>query len=107
MTDTRPAFAVRTAVKVTGVHEHIKTIRGRRDSGGNPFTESMSLGWFLHVDFDGDGTGEISFGVGPDRPPVDTGDMLEITIVRLQPPHAVADAKTAPSPPVLTAAAGA
>lgn len=79
-------FVDRFTAAVTGVHEHSRTIRGRRDSHGQAYTETISLGWFLHVDFDGDGTGEISFGGYTQRPPVRVGDLLEFTVVNLGPP---------------------
>lgn len=85
MTNSSLAFRLLVRAKVLGIHEHRRTVRGRRDPL-NPslsIIEDVSLGWFLHIDFDEDGIGEISIGVGPDRPQgVEEGDFILMTLER-------------------------
>lgn len=71
---------LRTRCRVRGVHEHLRTISGRKDSLGQAVLEQVSLGWFIHTDLD---DGGISFGYGNDRPPVEIGDVLELTLAKV------------------------
>lgn len=72
-----------TFAHVTRVIEHTKTIRGRRDPvSGASVTESINLGWFIHLDFDDDSLAEISLGVGSDHPGFAAGDRLRVTLER-------------------------
>lgn len=68
---------------VRGVHEHTRTIMGKRDPiTGGAITEAISLGWFVHLDF-GPESGPISFGVGPERPAqIAQGDEVILTIFK-------------------------
>lgn len=61
-----PILAAKATIR--GLHEHSRTIAGRRDpiTGGTSI-ETISLGWFIHVDF-GPESGPISFCVGPEMP---------------------------------------
>lgn len=76
------SFALRTKAKIVNVLEHHRTIRGRRDAQGHAFTESVNLGWFLHIDFDGDGIASTSFGVGTEKPDLKPGDEIEILFLK-------------------------
>lgn len=61
-----PILAAKATIR--GVHEHHRTILGRRDPiTGGASTDQISLGWFIHVDF-GPESGPISFCVGPEMP---------------------------------------
>src|SRR5262245_60511154 len=75
-------FRMRTRCKVVGVHEHFRNIPGRKNSLGQSVIESISLGWFIHLDLD---EGGIAFGYGPDRPPVDLGDTIELILEKVRP----------------------
>lgn len=75
-------FRMRTRCKVTGVHEHHRTLYGRKNSKGEPYTENISLGWFFHLDLD---EGSIAFGYGPDRPPLEIGDTIELIFEKVRP----------------------
>jgi len=75
-------FKMRTWCRVLGVHEHFRNIAGRRNSQGEAVIESISLGWFIHLDLD---EGGIAFRYGPDRPPVDTGDIIELVFEKVNP----------------------
>ena len=77
---------ISTRATVKGVHEHSRTIMGRRDPlTGGATTESISLGWFIHLDF-GPESGPLSFGVGPERPTqVSLGDEVILTIYKSSP----------------------
>jgi hypothetical protein len=79
---TRLPFTLRGRCKVVGIHEHIRTISGRKDSIGNAVLSQISLGWFIHTDLD---DGGLSFGYGPEKPPLQTGDTLEISLVKVEP----------------------
>lgn len=79
---TRLPFTLRGRCRVIGIHEHIRTISGRKDSVGNAILSQISLGWFIHTDLDDAG---ISFGYGPDKPPLEVGDQLELSLVKVIP----------------------
>lgn len=66
-------------ITVTGIYEHLRTVRGRKDPvSGAAVTEQISLGWFIHTDLD---AGGISFCVGSERPAdVAIGDTLILTM---------------------------
>jgi hypothetical protein len=66
---------------VTGVHEHLRTISGKKDTLGQAVLSQISLGWFVHTDLD---DGGISFGCGPERPPLEKGDTLLLTLEKVE-----------------------
>ncbi len=72
------AFKLTGATKVTAVHEHFRTVYGRREPAtGKSFEESINLGYFIHTDLD------LSFGAGAEKPDVKEGDTLKITLEKL------------------------
>lgn len=81
------SFHLSTFVRVVGVHEHHRTVSGRKNELGQTVMNTISLGWFLHLDFDGDGIGEISVGVGPLCPQgISVGDQVCMSLTRYEPP---------------------
>lgn len=63
--------------RVTAVLEHMRTISGKKDPiTGGAVLEHINLGWFIHL-------GEISFGVGMDKPDVKVGDTLKIILEKV------------------------
>lgn len=78
----RLPFALRGRCKVIGVHEHLRTISGRKDTLGQAVLSQVSLGWFVHTDLD---DGGISFGCGPEKPPLEKGDTLELYLTKVMP----------------------
>lgn len=67
-------------VRVIGIHEHLRTVRGRKDPLGQAITEQVSLGWFMHVDLD---DGGIAFRVGSTRPAdIQEGDELILSFMK-------------------------
>lgn len=73
---------LRGRCKVLGVHEHLRTVSGKKDSLGQAVLSQVSLGWFIHTDLD---DGGISFSYGPDQPPIKAGDTLEVTLSKVEP----------------------
>lgn len=74
------SFKMTTHCNVVGVHEHLRTISGRKDSLGQAVLSQVSLGWFIHLDLD---EGGISFLYGPDRPPIEKGDIIKLTLEKV------------------------
>lgn len=68
-------------VRIASINEHHRTVRGRRDSLGQAFTEEVNLGWFLHLEMlDGEPFG-VAIGVGIERPDgFAIGDILDIVL---------------------------
>ena len=79
MTDT--PFSLRTTCRVIGLHEHFRTISGRKDSLGQAVIERINLGWFMHLDLD---EGGIAFGLGTERPNLKPGDIIELIFRKLE-----------------------
>lgn len=75
-------FRFRSRCRVIGVHEHLRTISGKKDSLGQAILNQVSLGWFIHLDLD---EGGIAFQYGPERPPVEVGDTIELTLEKVIP----------------------
>lgn len=70
----------RTKVRVTAILEHSRTIRGRRDSLGQATTETVNLGWFLHLSLNDEVFG-IALGLGSEKPDdISVGDELTLTL---------------------------
>lgn len=67
--------------RVSAVLDHKRTISGRRNplDPSQSFTEQVSLGWFIHLDF-GPDSGPIAFGVGREPPPVEVGDYIIVSL---------------------------
>ncbi|HEY0723357.1 MAG TPA: hypothetical protein VGD41_05120 [Pyrinomonadaceae bacterium] len=82
MNEAFTPFRLRTRCRVIGVHEHFRNIAGRKNSLGESVIETISLGWFIHLDLD---DGGIAFGYGPDRPPIDAGDTIELSFEKVRP----------------------
>jgi len=79
-----PIIASRATIR--SIHEHHRTIFGRRDplTGGST-TESINLGWFVHLDF-GPESGPISFCVGPEMPKgISVGDEVFFALFKPTP----------------------
>jgi hypothetical protein len=69
--------------RVTGIHEHTRTISGRRDPVSGAVTmDSISLGYFMHIDM----AGGIAIQLGP-TPPEDlkVGDEVIVSIRKADP----------------------
>lgn len=68
-------------LRIVGVHEHSRTIRGRRDSLGQAYTEEVNMGWFLHLEMlDGEPFG-VAIGVGTEKPEgFAVGDVLDMVL---------------------------
>ncbi len=76
-------FAIRTTILVSDVREHHRTIFGKKDPAtGRAYTESISLGWFVHTNSFGD---PFAFSVGLEKPDVSAGDKIEIQLVKVEP----------------------
>lgn len=72
-------FRLQGKVKCIRIMEHTRTIRGSRDpvTGGGSL-ETVNLGWFVHLEFDG---GTYAFRWGPDRPEgIEEGDEVNVAI---------------------------
>lgn len=69
--------------RVIDVLEHHRTIRGRRDVSGAVVTDSVNLGWFVHLTING--YGPFAFGGHPTRPTVQVGDTILVTLERVLP----------------------
>lgn len=77
-------FAVRTTIIVSDVREHHRTIYGKKEPAtGRAYTESISLGWFIHTNSFGD---PFSFSAGLDKPDVEVGDKITIMLVKVEEP---------------------
>lgn len=68
-------------VKISNILEHHRTIRGGKDTLGQMFTETVNLGWFLHLELpDGEPFG-VALGLGNERPAdVNIGDILLLSL---------------------------
>ncbi len=55
-------------VRITAIREHHRTIRGGKDSLGQPFTDQVNLGWFLHLELANGEPFGVALGVGTDPP---------------------------------------
>ena len=75
-------FRMRTRCQVIGIHEHFRNIGGRKNSRGESVIETISLGWFIHLNLD---EGGIAFGFGPDQPSLAEGDTIELTLEKVSP----------------------
>jgi hypothetical protein len=70
--------------RITAIREHSVTRSARKDPTDPQVTvvQTVSLGYFLHLDF-GPESGPISFGVGPTVPPnVSVGDTVIVAITK-------------------------
>lgn len=55
-------------VRIANILEHHRTIHGGRDSLGQVYTETVNLGWFLHLELhDGEPFG-VALGLGNEQP---------------------------------------
>lgn len=72
-------------VRISAIMEHHRTIRGGKDSLGQVYTETINLGYFLHLEMaDGEPFG-VAIGVGQERPPnLEVGETL---LIRLSKPQ--------------------
>lgn len=70
-----PHLRLVTHATVSGVHEHTRTISGRRNPiSGEVTMEHISLGWFIHFE-------ELDFSLcwGTERPAIREGSRMRIT----------------------------
>ena len=72
-------FRLKGKVRVSAIMEHHRTIRGRRNPvTGEASTESVNLGWWIHLEFEG---GTYAFRYGPERPEgIQEGDEVTVAI---------------------------
>lgn len=75
-------------LKVVRVLEHSKVIHGRRDPiSGALTTESVNLGYFLHLEFLSGESFGVALGIGPDKPDdINPGDTLLFTLKKSDAP---------------------
>lgn len=69
-------------VRVANILEHHRTIRGGKDTLGQIYTETVNLGWFLHLELrDGEPLG-VALGLGNDVSDLDlkVGDELLLSL---------------------------
>lgn len=73
------SFSLQGKVRVVNILEHHRTIRGKRDPvTGASLIESVNLGWFIHLEFDG---GVYMFHNGTEKPEgIEVGDMVNVRI---------------------------
>lgn len=74
-------FRLQGRVKCSRIMEHHRTIRGKRDPlTGESVTESVNLGWFIHLEFEG---GTYAFHFGPEMPTgIKEGDDVNVALWR-------------------------
>lgn len=69
-------------VRISNILEHHRTIRGGKDTLGQVYTETVNLGWFLHLELsDGEPFG-VALGLGTDVGDLDlkVGDELLLSL---------------------------
>lgn len=80
-------FRIKTSATIIGIHEHTRTRIGRKDptdpTGQTVIIDTMSLGWFIHLDFNDDGIGEVSFCVGEKPEGFEPGDRITLAFEKV------------------------
>ena len=69
-------------VRISNILEHHRTIRGGKDTLGQVYTETVNLGWFLHLELpDGEPFG-VALGLGNAVGDLDVkiGDILLLSL---------------------------
>jgi len=72
-------------VRIANILEHHRTIRGGKDTLGQVYTETVNLGWFLHLETaDGEPFG-VALGLGNDLHDLDVkiGDHLMLSLRKI------------------------
>ena len=68
-------------VRVTAILEHHRTIRGSKDSLGQPFTEQVNMGWYVHLELPNGEPFGVALGVGQEPPAeIRPGDDLLLSL---------------------------
>lgn len=69
-----PTIIARASARVLSVEERFQTIRGHLDANKQTVLEQENLGWFIRI------TESSAIGVGPNKPDVQAGDEIIITL---------------------------